>query len=127
MFAMQAQQSSLKLHGDTLHGQHNEVLAQGEKLVSQDQAHCLVMHHDGNLVCYHGTRPVWASGSEHRGCGPYSLVMQHDRNLVIYGGAHGSTWKSGTHGKGTGPARLVMQNDGNVVVYDAHNHVLWHK
>ena len=124
---MQVQQKGLRVNGDTLHGRDNNVLAQDEKLVSADKAHCLIMQNDGNLVCYRGNKPVWSSNTARKGCGPYTLVMQDDRNLVIYGAAHDPIWNTRTQGQGSGPARLVMQNDGNVVVYDARKKVLWHR
>lgn len=69
---------------DTLHSNSNSQLNEGQKLVSSDKSHQLVMQHDGNLVCYHHRGSVWSSHTNNKCAGPFCLVMQEDRNAVIY-------------------------------------------
>ena len=83
------------------------------------------MQHDGNLVCYQGSKAVWASNTCNKGSGPYHLVLQEDRNLVVYRNAGSVIWTTHTHGRGEAPARLVMQDDGNIVIYGNNGKVTW--
>lgn len=110
---------------DALHSVNNSQLPEGQKLMSRNQAHALVMQGDGNLVYYNGGGAPWASDTGGRGSGPYCLVMQGDNNAVIYGQGGVPIWGSNTNGRGVGPAQLVMQDDGNIVIYDAKGKVLW--
>lgn len=109
---------------DSLHSNSTNTLAEGQKLLSQDKSHALVMQGDGNLVCYNGGSPVWDSQTRSPGTGPFQLVMQEDRNAVIYG-ASGPIWATGTDRHGTEPSSFVMQNDGNVVIYSGDGRALW--
>ena len=100
-------------------------LAQGQKLASRNQAHVLVMQHDGNLVHYNGGGAVWSSETGGKGSGPYYLVLQDDSNAVVYGQGGSVIWATNTNGRGSAPARFVMQDDGNIVMYDANGKVIW--
>ena len=110
---------------DTLHSNSNSQLEEGQKLVSSDKSHQLVMQHDGNLVCYRHGGSVWSSHTNNKCAGPFCLVMQEDRNAVIYAHEHKSLWATGTCNHGIGPATLVMQNDGNIVIYGNDHGVIW--
>ena len=110
---------------DTLHSNSNGELREGQKLVSRNQAHVLVMQGDGNLVYYNGGRAPWSSNTGGKGSGPYCLVMQGDNNAVVYGQGGSVIWTTNTHGRGAAPARLVMQDDGNIVIYGANGKVIW--
>lgn len=107
-----------------LQSNSNSTLAEGQKLLSQDKSHALVMQGDGNLVCYNGGSPVWASQTYSPGTGPFQLVMQEDRNAVIYG-ASGPIWATGTDRHGVAPSSLVMQDDGNIVIYGGDGRAVW--
>jgi hypothetical protein len=85
----------------------------------------LVLQGDGNLVIYRkGGSPIWGSGSNGKGEGPYSLSLQGDGNLVIYA-KNGPIWGSGSNGKGEGPFNLELKPDGNLVLTDSKNSVTW--
>lgn len=90
---LQVSKIAPKPHGDTLHSddKHTRELAEGQKLVSKDKAHKLVMQHDGNPVCYHNNKPVWSTQTN-RGGWP----VQADRNLIMYGAGHAATWSTKT-------------------------------
>ena len=111
---------------DRLHSNSNRDLREGQRLVSADTSHQLVMQADGNLVCYRRgvSKSVWKSDTCNKGQGPFCFVMQEDRNAVIYG-KHGAIWATNTCKCGVGPAALVMQDDGNVVLYGGNGHALW--
>lgn len=110
---------------DAVHSNANRELAQGQKLTSRNQAHILVMQHDGNLVHYNGGRAVWSSETGGKGSGPYCLVLQEDNNAVVYGQGGSVIWATNTNGRGSAPARFVMQDDGNIVMYGASGKVIW--
>ena len=105
--------------GDTLHSTRE--LAEGQKLVSADQKHHLIMQRDGNFVCYYRDKSIWSSKTAHKACGPYTLAMQEDRNLVVYATPRNPIWHTGTNIRGVGPARPVMRDDENIVIDDATN------
>lgn len=73
----------------------------------------LNMQTDGNLVEYHGSAVVWASGTP--GQPGNFLVMQTDGNLVVYSSSGAWRWQTTTVGHAG--ARLDLQTGGNVVVY----------
>ena len=103
----------------------NEMLANGQMLVSGSNKFCAIMQGDGNFVIYKGYKgPTWASNTDGVGTSPFQLRMQADGNLVVYGDGK-ATWASGTDGKGTGPFKLTMQNDGNLVIYEANGQPTW--
>lgn len=83
-----------------------------------------IMQTDGNFVIYDGP-PIWASGTNGKGVGPYRLVMQTDGNLVIYDSGGRATWATGTNGKGVAPYLLKMQTDRNLVIYDSNSSPIW--
>lgn len=80
----------------------------------------LVMQTDGNLVLYHGSRAIWATGTNGR-TGAF-LAVQTDGNIVLY---QGTTPIKIWHTAGTGVNQLVVQGDGNLVAYDATGHAKW--
>ena len=87
-----------------LQSNSNSTLVEGQKLLSQDKSHALVMQGDGNLVCYNGGFPVWTSQTYSPDTGPFQSVMQEDRSAVICGAI-------GTDRHGVAPSSLVMQDD----------------
>ena len=122
---MQQQQNERQAPStESLQSNSNNTLAEGQKLVSRDKSHALVMQGDGNLVCYNGGAAVWASKTYNPGTGPFQLVMQQDRNAVIYG-PRGAIWATGTDGHGTAPASFVMQDDGKIVIIVGDGQRIW--
>ncbi len=56
-----------------------------------------VMQSDGNAVAYTSDgKPVWATGCNGKGKGPFQLIMQDDRNIVIYDSNNTPIWASHT-------------------------------
>ena len=54
---------------------------------------------DGNLVVYNSQNaPIWSSGTNNRGPGPFRLHMQGDSNLVLYSSTNQPIWASNTAG-----------------------------
>ena len=83
------------------------------------------MQQDGNFVIYdYKGAPVWATGTNGKGSGPFFVAMQGDCNLVVYGNGK-ALWASNTDGRKPGPCRLVMQNDRNLVIYAANGAPVW--
>lgn len=122
---MQRQQNELQApSNESLQSNGNNTLAEGQKLLSRDKSHALVMQGDGNLVCYNSGAAVWASKTYNPGTGPFQLVMQEDRNAVIYG-PRGALWATGTDGHGVGPASFVMQDDGKIVIVGGDKQRIW--
>ena len=80
----------------------------------------LVMQGDCNLVLYvNRSRPLWASGTNGRGCA-CRATLQNNGNLVVFSGAD-VVWSSNA-ARVPNTYRLIVQDDGNVVVYGA---ALW--
>lgn len=95
-------------------------LSPGDRLVSPDSSHVLVMQGDGNAVVYApGNNAIWESRTRGRG---NVLQMQEDGNLVIRAPGNRRVWDSGTHGAAGSVFR--MQDDGNLVLH-LDNHVMW--
>ncbi|HEX7842407.1 MAG TPA: hypothetical protein VF469_33270 [Kofleriaceae bacterium] len=83
------------------------------QLRSANGVYTLVMQDDGNLVVYHGTRPLWATNTA--GTDGQRAIMQTDGNFVLYHVNGSPLWASNTAGR---PGSFViMQNDGNLVIY----------
>jgi hypothetical protein len=85
----------------------------------------LVLQGDGNLVIYRkGGPPIWGSGSNGKGEGPFNLLLQSDGALVIYA-KNGPIWGSGSNGKSVGPFNLELKPDGKLEITDSKNLVIW--
>jgi hypothetical protein len=108
-------------HKDVLENNHS--LFPNERLTSSDGRFVCAFQGDSNLVLYEGSRPYWASKTQHSG--GQHVILQTDNNLVIYDHKGVPVWHSNTYGQGTpGTGRLVMQTDGNLVLY-AGSTALW--
>lgn len=100
--------------------QPNSTMVPGQVTFSPDGRYHLNFQSDGNLVLYHGDRPLWATQTN--GTYPTDLRMQPDGNLVLYG--HGEAiWATNTGGNPG--AQLRIQNDGNMVLYAVNQRVIW--
>ena len=95
-------------------------LASGTSLSSCDGQYTLSMQGDGNLVLYHGSSALWATGTN--GKGGYEAVMQADGNFVEYGMTN-ALFATGTNGQNG--AYLAVQTDGNLVVYNSGGGAIW--
>eukprot|EP01084_Bolivina_argentea_P092999 167277_1 len=105
---------------------YNEILRDGQGLMSQNRRFTAVMQHDGNLVTYDGNKATWANGMHGTGDKNRFLIMQTDNNLCMYADPGGYRWCSMAYGGNLGPnTRLIMQNDGNLVVYDNYGWFKW--
>jgi hypothetical protein len=91
----------------------NTALTAGQTFGSCDGRYALAMQTDGNLVWYHGSAPLWASGTA--GSSGYAAIMQGDGNFVLYDEKGHALWSARTEGHAG--ADLALQNDGNLVVY----------
>lgn len=81
---------------------------------------------DGNLVLYDSNNtPLWASGSNGKGIGPYFLKQQPDGHLVLYDSKGTAIWYTGSYGKGTGPYEFRLLDDGNFGTYDSTGVAWW--
>ncbi|MFM7850750.1 MAG: bulb-type lectin domain-containing protein, partial [Flammeovirgaceae bacterium] len=100
-----------------------------------------VVQDDGNFVLYDtNNNPVWASGTNGKGTGPYSLTLGDDARLVLNDSTHTAIWSSVKPKSDTifssptglqynqllngesiysknGDFNLILQNDGNLVLY----------
>jgi hypothetical protein len=90
----------------------DEVLTKGQYKTSSNGVYKFIYQTDGNVVLYHGSSAIWASGTN--GKASTSLKMQNDGNLVLYNGTS-AVWSSGT--SGNGKSVLLVQSDGNTVIY----------
>jgi hypothetical protein len=97
-------------------------LGTGDRLVSPNGSHVLVLQGDGNAVVYApGGRAIWSTQTNGRGTGV--LRMQADGNLVAYSRSGAPVWSSRTeHFRGS---ELRMQDDGNLVLYRPGNRAVW--
>ena len=89
-------------------------LLPGQRLISADSKHSLVLQPDGNLVLYSAGNPTWSTGVRGN-----RAVMQGDGNFVLYlsdGITTVPVWHTNT-AKKAGSSRLVLQDDGNLVMY----------
>lgn len=84
------------------------------------EGHCLVFQHDGNLVLYYETKPVWATGTNLKT--GQVLAVQIDGNVVLYGRNGRVGWATNVVGAGH---CLVIRTDGNMVVRDREGEVRW--
>ena len=107
------------------------MLQSGKEIVSGNWKYVFKVQADGNLVLYHGTNILWASGTHDRGSQPYSLKLQDDNHLVLYDDDSNVIWapnvyagKDG-HNQWTKEGYAILQNDGNFVVYDGDNRAMW--
>nr|AKT75734.1 mannose-binding lectin precursor [Curcuma longa] len=96
---------NILLSGETL--ETGKFLTEGE--------FTFLMQSDCNLVLYDLNRPIWSSGTIHKGSGCI-LKMQNDGNLVIYNVTNNAIWASNTGGQ-QGNYILILQRDRNVVIY----------
>lgn len=95
-------------------------MAANKSITSPNGTYKLLMQGDGNLVEYHGSTAIWASGTS--GSGTYAL-MQGDGNLVIYNASNKALWASGTSGN---PGAFVSLTTGGVLTIDSfESGVLW--
>lgn len=100
--------------------QPNSTMVPGQVTFSPDGRYHLNFQNDGNLVLYHGERPLWSAQTN--GTYPTQLLLQPDGNLVLYG--HGEAiWATNT--AGNPGAQLRIQNDGNMVMYNVNQRVIW--
>lgn len=91
-------------------------LRPGDTLVSVGGLARLHYQHDGNLVVYLKSAPLWSSKTDGHSAG--SLRMQRDGDLTIFdaSGPYASTQTNGHPG-----AMVQLQDDGNFVVYEDPN------
>ena len=86
-----------------------DALGNGQMLTSSNGRFALCMETDGNLVVYSGSKPIWASRTNHTGGQPFRLVMQEDNNLCVYDESGACTWDSQTSQCGKAGAWVTMQ------------------
>lgn len=107
-------------------------LNEGQRLVSPNGSHYLVMQADGNLCIYTSSdRFVWCSMVT-KGGGSY-LTMQADGNLVVYDRNNQAVWATETQAffdakYGTSewkPVRAVLADDGTLGLYTGANKKVW--
>jgi hypothetical protein len=107
-------------------------LNEGQRLVSPNKTHYLVMQPDGNLCIYTSSnRFVWCSMA-YKGSGSY-LIMQPDGNLVVYDRNNQAVWSTETQAffdakYGTSewkPVGAVLEDDGTLGLYTAANRKVW--
>ncbi|MFY0573990.1 SGNH/GDSL hydrolase family protein [Cystobacter fuscus] len=96
-------------------------LSRGQSLVSCDGRFSLTLQNDGNLVLYHGSTPLFSTGTV--GSTAAEVLFQQDGNLVEYDSAGQLLWQTRTAGQGG--AMFYLQNDGNLVIYDSAGSPLW--
>ena len=109
-----------------------DTLLGGQRITSNNGNYYLTMQTDGNLVHYSVASfngrgrdfPLWASGTNGKGSGPYRAVMRDDGYLTIYDNNNSQIWQNPKNGPGVGPFNVVMQDDGNMVIYDSNNFVV---
>jgi len=112
-----------KYHGKDRIAMHGRII-DGLSITSSNGSYKAVVQGDGNFVLYHGTKALWASGTNGKGSG-CSLDVQEDNNLVLYDSKGHALWATSTNGKGSSPAWLLAQDDGNLVLYDGNDKPLW--
>ncbi|WP_053735618.1 S8 family serine peptidase [Nocardia sp. NRRL S-836] len=96
-------------------------LGTGQRIVSADGKHYLVMQPDGNLVLYsNGVPKFWTNTT---GTTANRAVLQSDGNFVLYDAANRPRWASNTE-RTTGQ-RIVVENTGQAVLYDEQGTKLW--
>jgi hypothetical protein len=106
--------------GDTL--RRNQNFDMGQWLQSSNGAYRLVMQSDANLVLYHGSRAIWASGTN--GKAVHHLKL-HDNGCLALIDARGNwLWRPSPDPCNKGGDRLVVQSDGNLVLY-AGSRAVW--
>jgi hypothetical protein len=80
----------------------NQVLNEGDAIVSSNGWYRAILQSDGNFVTYNkANTPVWSTNTV-RGDGYYRLLMQSDGNLVLYSGdltVTNAIWTSNTSGR----------------------------
>lgn len=91
---------------------YGESLRPGQSLATSN-GYRLVFQHDGNLVIYKGSTPLWATETNDEPAD--RVTLQTDGNLVMYSTDNRPLWASWT--QGTGLSRLQQQSDGNLVLY----------
>jgi hypothetical protein len=98
-------------------------------LLSDNRIFNLILQDDGNLVLYKressGVKPIWATGTNGKGKGPYNIYLQGDGNLVIYDSTDSPIWATGTNGRGTEPYTLVINDSGIINLIDNSNIIIW--
>mmetsp|Transcript_19132 Transcript_19132/g.48608 ORF Transcript_19132/g.48608 Transcript_19132/m.48608 type:complete len:475 (-) Transcript_19132:186-1610(-) len=128
--------SSSEDRGSMLYSGHEEqpehrlsILGPGEKLLSRNRQHSLVMQEDGHLCMYHESDPChpcrWAAQGTWDPDKGHHLMMQRDGNLVVYNRDGAPKWASNTHGKGSPPFTMELQDNGNLIISDYLNQVVW--
>ncbi|GAW52461.1 hypothetical protein PD653_4558 [Nocardioides sp. PD653] len=106
--------------GDTLY--RNQNLDVGQWLRSSNGAYTLVMQSDANLVLYHGSRAIWASGTNGR---PVHHLKLHDNGCMALIDSSGNwLWRPSPDPCNKGGDHLAVQNDGNLVLY-AGSRAVW--
>ncbi|WP_019868280.1 hypothetical protein [Methylovulum miyakonense] len=111
--------------------QPGATLAQGQWIMSPNNACLLIMQTDGNLVLYQiaGAPPIgstsfvgralWATGTNNEGT---LFVVGLDGSLTVQGNNFIDTLFSGDN---ITPGYLAIQTDGNLVLYDASDSPVW--
>lgn len=108
--------------GDSLQANTNSMyMYKSNCLFSSSGVYEFAYQSDGNLVIYHGTRPIWASNTQW--VSSDTLVMQGDGNFVLYANYLTShqypVWASRSNRLNPSSyPYIVMQNDGNLVIYN---------
>ena len=68
----------------------------------------MILQDDGNLVVYDANKnPIWATGTNGQGEGPYKLKVQEDGNVVLYDKDKNPLWATNTAGVWNFPQFLV--------------------
>jgi hypothetical protein len=111
----------VRLDHDAARMNPGDELHPGMALVSKDGRFTFVYQHDGNLVLYQGSTPLWSSRTA--GTSPGRAVMQTDGNLVVYDAGGVARWDSRTWGNPG--SYLIVQSDGNVVIYRTTGQPIW--
>ena len=106
-----------------------DTLLGGQRITSNNGNYYLTMQTDGNLVHYSVASfngrgrdfPIFATGTNGKGAGPYRAVLRDDGFIVIYDSFNAQIYKSMSNGPGVGPYTLTVEDDGNLVVRDSQN------
>jgi hypothetical protein len=105
--------------GNRLYG--DNIMYEGDALVSPSGDYILLYQSDGNLVLYDSSYTAdWHTNTV--GYGAYAY-MQSDGNFVVNNSVGGAVWSSST--SGYAGAYLEVQNDGNLVVYTSGGSPIW--
>ncbi|WP_444914626.1 hypothetical protein [Microbulbifer sp. TRSA007] len=119
---------------DTLYG--GEYLYPGDKLVSSNGKHELLLASNGSLQLRQESSLIWSSmvhgsdnwrGSKTGNTGIKAVMQASDGNFVVYSSNNGPIWSTFKRASFDNKnSKLILQNDGNLVIYKPDMTPIWH-